>query len=129
MAQNYRWMTEDEFKRLKPGDTVVCEIDGRMSKETVTTGAFYNYDADDPDWEIETLNGAFTWDCTWVELITTEQLAKRISNALEAELSRIYDEQGITSGDVTPEQYLAWEEHTEALTRLFAELIEQNKPL
>jgi hypothetical protein len=58
-----------------------------------------------------------------------EELQKRISNALEAELSRIYDEQSITSGDVTPGQYLAWERLTETLAELFAELIEQNKPL
>lgn len=129
MTQKYRWMTEEEFRNIKAGDSVICEIDGRMSRETVITGAFFNYDADEPGWEIETLNGAFTPDCLWVELVTPEQLAKRISNALEAELSRIYDEQGITSGDVTPDQYLTWERHTEALAELFAELIEQNKPL
>lgn len=56
-----------------------------------------------------------------------EKLQRRISDVLEAELARIYDEQWITSGDVTPEQYLAWEHHTEALAKLFAELIEQNK--
>ena len=129
MALKYRWMTEDEFRNLKPGDSVICDIDGEMYRETVITGAFFNYDADDPDWEIETLNGAFTIDCLWVELVTAEHLTKRISNALEAELSRIYDEYWITSGDVTPEQYLTWERHTEALAKLFAELIEQNKPL
>lgn len=63
------------------------------------------------------------------KLIQIQKLQDRISNALEAELSRIYDEQWITSGDVTPEQYLTWERHTEALAELFAELIEQNKPL
>jgi hypothetical protein len=63
------------------------------------------------------------------QLIRIRKLQDRISNALEAELSRIYDEQGITSGDVTPGQYLIWEHHTEALAELFAELIEQNKPL
>lgn len=63
------------------------------------------------------------------DMIRIQKLKTRISNALEAELSRIYDEQGITSGDVTPGQYLTWERHTEALAELFAELIEQNKPL
>lgn len=56
-----------------------------------------------------------------------EKLQTRICNALEAELAKIYDEQWITSGDVTPEQYLTWELHTKALAKLFAELIEQNK--
>ena len=63
------------------------------------------------------------------QMIHIRKLQDRISNALEAELSRIYDEEWITSGDVTPVQYLTWERHTEALAKLFAELIEQNKPL
>lgn len=56
-----------------------------------------------------------------------ENLQTRISNALEAELAKIYDEHWITSGDVTPEQYLTWEHLTESMAKLFAELIEQNK--
>ena len=56
-----------------------------------------------------------------------EKLQTRISNALEAELTRIYDELVITSGDVTPKQYLEWERLTESMAELFAELIEQNK--
>lgn len=56
-----------------------------------------------------------------------ENLQRRISDALEAELMRIYDEQWITSGDVTPEQYNEWEHLTESMAKLFAEVIEQNK--
>lgn len=63
------------------------------------------------------------------KLIQIHKLQTRISNALEAELASIYDENWITSGDVTPCQYLAWERNVEALAELFAELIEQNKPL
>lgn len=63
------------------------------------------------------------------ELILIAKLQRRISDAIETELEAVYDEFAITSGDVTPEQYLTWERHTEALARLFAELIEQNKPI
>ena len=58
---------------------------------------------------------------------TNEELQKRISNALEAELAKIYDEEWITSGDVTPAQFLKWERITATAADLFAELIEQNK--
>jgi hypothetical protein len=56
-------------------------------------------------------------------------LQNRISAALESLLEEIYDEKWITSGDVTPGQYLEWERITEETAALFAELIEQNKPL
>lgn len=54
-------------------------------------------------------------------------IQQRISNALERELERVYDEFRITSGDVTPEQYLKWEKLTHDMANLFGELIEQNK--
>ena len=56
-----------------------------------------------------------------------DELTKRIDEALEAELSRIYDEKGITTGDITPEQQIDWDRATEFLAELFAELIEQNE--
>lgn len=56
-----------------------------------------------------------------------DELKQRISNALEAELARVYDENWITSGDVTPEQFLKWEEITTTAANLFLELINQNK--
>lgn len=61
--------------------------------------------------------------------ICIEKLQKRISNTLERLLEEIYDEFWITSGDVTPEQYLEWEQLTTKTAELFAELIKQNKPL
>ena len=56
-----------------------------------------------------------------------DELKNRISDALEAELARVYDENGITSGDVTPEQMQEWERITAAAAVLFAQLIAQNK--
>ena len=56
-----------------------------------------------------------------------EKLKQRISNVAENELSRIYDELGIDTGDITPDQSLKWDRLTSELAELFAELIEQNK--
>ena len=56
----------DAFRRIKAGDKVLCGIGGKFSLETVTQGAFYNYDADAPEWEIETENGFFCWDSVCV---------------------------------------------------------------
>lgn len=56
-----------------------------------------------------------------------EDLKTRISAAMEAELSRIYEENGITTGDITPEQLLEWERITAAAADLFAQLIEDNE--
>lgn len=54
-------------------------------------------------------------------------IQRRISDNLECLLAAVYDEQQITSGDVTPEQFLTWERLTQEMADLFAELIEQNK--
>lgn len=56
-----------------------------------------------------------------------ETLKNRISNAIESELSRIYDELKINTGDITPEQSLEWDRLTTEFADLFADLIEQNK--
>lgn len=54
-------------------------------------------------------------------------LRQRISEALERELARIYDDEGITTGDITPEQLLQWENIAAAAAELFTALIEQNE--
>jgi hypothetical protein len=56
-----------------------------------------------------------------------DELKARISEALESELAKIYEEKGITSGDITPEQLLEWERITAAAADLFSQLIEQNE--
>lgn len=56
-----------------------------------------------------------------------ETLKHRISEALESELSTIYEEQNIESGDIDPLQLLEWERLTTEMAKLFIELIEQNK--
>lgn len=60
-------------------------------------------------------------------MYTKETLLNRISDMMESELSYIYDEEGIKSGDISPLQYLEWQRLTNEITSLFLELIEQNK--
>ena len=47
-----------------------------------------------------------------------ENLQNRIDNALENELSAIYSALGITKGDITPEQFLQWQQITESAATL-----------
>lgn len=55
-------------------------------------------------------------------------LKNRISEALESLLSEIYEEEGITAGDIHPLQAMLWEAQTAEMALLFVRLIEQNKP-
>lgn len=56
-------------------------------------------------------------------------IKNRISAALEDVLSELYEESGVNNGDISPLDFLAWEEITAAAAELFKRLIEQNKPL
>lgn len=56
-----------------------------------------------------------------------DELKARISEALENELAKIYEEKGITSGDITPEMLLEWERIAEDAAKLFGLLIAWNK--
>lgn len=56
-----------------------------------------------------------------------ETIEKRISEALENELSAIYEEEGIETGDITPLQLLEWDRLVSEAANLFCELINQNK--
>lgn len=51
----------------------------------------------------------------------------RISDTLEHELGTIFDELGISTGDITPLQHLEWERLTQEMANLFKNLIDQNK--
>lgn len=56
-----------------------------------------------------------------------ENLKARISEALEAELTAIYDDLRVNTGDITPMQHLRWERLTQDMADLFSELIENNR--
>lgn len=66
MKQGYRMVTLSEFREIKTGDKIVCRIGNRYITQTATSDAFYNYNADDPDWEVETENGFFCWDSVYI---------------------------------------------------------------
>jgi hypothetical protein len=57
-----------------------------------------------------------------------EEIRERISDALEAELGKIYDELGVNSGDISPLDLLEWEKHTAETTEIFLRLINWNTP-
>ena len=57
---------------------------------------------------------------------TLDELANRISDALEVELGRIYEELRAESGDISPLDSLEWDEVTAKAAYLFQKLIEQN---
>jgi hypothetical protein len=52
-----RKITRDEFCNLKPGNIVYLKICDHAYQSTITSEPFFNSDADDPDWEVETTNG------------------------------------------------------------------------
>ena len=55
-----------------------------------------------------------------------EEIQERLNNALEAELSKIYDELGVSSGDISPLDLLEWENRVADLTTIFLALIAWN---
>lgn len=55
-----------------------------------------------------------------------ELLQARISLALEAELSEIYDQLGVSSGDISPWDSIEWDRLTEEMAILFQSLIDWN---
>lgn len=55
-----------------------------------------------------------------------EEIRERISDALEAELAKIYDELGVSSGDISPLDSLEWDRVTEEIATLFQALIAWN---
>ena len=58
--------------------------------------------------------------------MTKEQIQKRINDALEAELAKIYDELRIESGDIAPWDLVEWDQLTSEMSTLFQALIAWN---
>ena len=57
IMSNIRRIDYDEFLNLKNGDVVYVVISSVAYKSKVIGVPFYNADADEPDWEVETDNG------------------------------------------------------------------------
>ena len=58
--------------------------------------------------------------------MTNAQIKERVNNALEAELSKIYDELRIESGDIAPWDFVEWDQLTSEIATLFSALIAWN---
>ena len=55
-----------------------CQIGDEIYFEEAARDAFYNYDADEPDWEIETVDGVYyCWDSVVVPKDNYSELQKR----------------------------------------------------
>lgn len=52
-----RLLTLTEFHALKKGDKVFVRIHDTLVESEIMNKPFYNSDADEPDWEVETSNG------------------------------------------------------------------------
>ena len=57
IKNNIRKISLTEFHSLKYGDTVFVKCGGQFYRSKVVRSPFYNADADQPDWEVETTNG------------------------------------------------------------------------
>mgnify|MGYP006923225225 CR=1 FL=1 len=58
--------------------------------------------------------------------MTKKQIQKRINNALENELEKIYNELRIESGDIAPWDLSEWDHLTDGMATLFQALIAWN---
>lgn len=52
-----RMLTLTEFHALKKGDKVFVRVHDTLVESEIMNKPFYNSDADEPDWEVETSNG------------------------------------------------------------------------
>lgn len=52
--QGFRDITHEEFLALKAGDAVYLQVGAAIYESKVIGEPYYNSDADEPDWEVET---------------------------------------------------------------------------
>lgn len=52
----YEKLTAKEFRSLSPGDEIYIKVGEQYQCSTVISHPIINYDADDPNWEVETNN-------------------------------------------------------------------------
>jgi hypothetical protein len=57
IPENLRNITRDEFHNLQEGDAVYLKIGECICEAKVINEPFWNSDADEPGWEVETTNG------------------------------------------------------------------------
>lgn len=57
----------EDFQKIKKGDRVYCAVGNEIYPQKALSDAFYNADCDEPDWEVETVNGFYNWDSVYVK--------------------------------------------------------------
>lgn len=62
--------TLDSFKKIQAGDEFIGLCEGTLCKEIAASAAFYNFDADVPDWEVEAESGCYwCWDSVYIPVM------------------------------------------------------------
>ena len=65
-SKRLRNITLEEFKNLKKGNIVFVKCYNQYVKATVEDNSFYNTDADEPGWEVETSYGSISIDSVYI---------------------------------------------------------------
>lgn len=65
-SNRFRNATFDEFKKLRKGNAVFVKCYDQYVKAIVEDNAFYNADADEPGWEVETTHGFISIDSVYI---------------------------------------------------------------
>ena len=90
---NLRRITDDEFHKLKLNNTVYAKCGEHIYLSRVLQEPIFNFDADDPDWEIETNNG-------WFDIYSLYVIDNNLKNEKEKENMKIYTVSGRTTREV-----------------------------
>ena len=84
---NLRRITDDEFHKLKLNNTVYAKCGEHIYLSRVLQEPIFNFDADDPDWEIETNNG-------WFDVYSLYVIDNNLKNEKEKRNMEIYTVSG-----------------------------------
>lgn len=71
-------LTIAEFRRLVAGDAIIININGEYHPATASNYAFYNSDANEPGWEIETDAGFVALDSAYREITIPDESRLRL---------------------------------------------------
>ena len=66
--KRYKPISIEDFTKIKRGDRLHCEYNGLGFTQKANSDAYYNYDCDEPGWEVETDFGIFSSDSVCVEI-------------------------------------------------------------
>lgn len=79
-----RPISEEEFRSLKEGDEILVKCGGKIYPSKILGAPFYNVDADEPDWEVETSSGFADAESLYVKTCdaSDEKSLENIANDL-----------------------------------------------